>query len=141
MSEQEVLFSPGPETRFDPEREGIWKRFLEDDGLHVNLTAWRRARAEASFVGTCRHCGGYLRPLPTDDPGPDDDMSGVGEWLLAKCVDHHDQSGAVVPGGGCGHEFAAPDGKVLQRSARHSRMPRTFIRNRAGVIAEPRANT
>lgn len=127
MADQEVLFAPAANVRFNPEAEGLWKRVLEDDGLHIKLGAWNRARAEGSFVGTCRRCGGHLRPEPTDVPGPDDDMSTIAEWLQATCVR-------------CGHEFVAPDGKVLQRSAFHSRMPRTFIRNRAGVLDKPRAD-
>jgi hypothetical protein len=139
MADQATLFAPDPKSRFNPEAEGVWSQFIEDDGLHLKLTACRRARAEGSFVGTCRLCGGYLRLLPSDDPGPDDDMSTVAEWYVLHCSDGRaPTTGDMIPGGGCGHEYVAPDGKVLQRSARHSRMPRTFLRSRSGVIDKPR---
>lgn len=125
MSEQETLFKPPEGPAFNPEDHHLWPRFVDDAGLHINTLAWNRARAERSFVGTCRHCGGYLLPEPTDafPPSPDDPCT---VWLSAVCVT-------------CDHEFVSPDGKVLQRSARHSRMPRTFLRTRSGVIAPPRS--
>jgi len=128
MPEQDTLLpdgaDPAPFNVFD---HHIWKRFIADGGLFLNTLAWNRARAEGEFVGTCRNypnCGGFLRPEPTGavPDSPDDAMV----WYGASCTR-------------CDHEIWAPDGKVLQRSARHSQMPRTYLRTRAGVIAAPRS--
>lgn len=126
MPDQETLFKAPPGPAFNPEDHHLWARYIAADGLHIDTGQWNRARAEQTFVGTCRECGGYLVPEPTDvfPPSPDDVCS---EWLAARCVT-------------CEHEWVSPDGKVLQRSARHSRMPRTFLRTRSGVIAQPRSD-
>lgn len=138
MAEQETLVSDEDIGKpFVPEDEGLWSRVIEDGGTHINVNAINRARAEGTFVGTCRHCGGFLWPEPTDEPAPGDDISSVTEWYVFTCVRSRDDKGQP-DGVGCGHEFVAPDGKVLQRSARHSRMPRTFLRTRSGVIDKPR---
>lgn len=127
MTEQETLL-PGPAAHnaaFDPEAHHLFGWVIDTDGLFINIGRWNRARADNSYVGQCRWCGGYLLPEPSDaySSSPDDVC---GQWLGAVCIS-------------CGQEFVAPDAKVLQRSARHSRMPRQFLRTRAGLIAEPRS--
>lgn len=125
MTDQETLFHTPDKPPFNPEDFHLFARVIADDKLHIDLGAWNRARAEGAFVGQCRHCGGYLRPEPTSAyPSSPDDI--CEHWLGAVCID-------------CGHEWVAPNASVLQRSARHSRMPRTFLRTRAGVIAVPRS--
>jgi hypothetical protein len=125
MTEQEPLIADADVGRpFDPFEHHIWPRYIADGGLYLNTLAWNRARADRSYVGTCRMCGGYLIPEPSDAYPESPDTAIV--WYGAVCR-------------ACGREFVAPDGKVLQRSARHSQMPRTFLRTRAGIIAAPRS--
>lgn len=129
MTEQETLWAPPEQgVPFNVFDHHIWARYIDDAGLYLNVGAWNRARADRSYVGTCRNfpnCGGYLIPEPTDayPPSPDEVCA---TWYGAVCK-------------ACGQEFVAPDGKVLKRSARHSQMPRQFLRTRAGVIAAPRS--
>jgi hypothetical protein len=125
MTEQETLIPDDVDLGkpFNPVDHHIWAKYIADGGLYLNTLKWNRARADGSYVGTCRCCGGYLRPEPTD--AYPDSPDNATAWYGAVCER-------------CGHEFVAPDGKVLQRSARHSQMPRTFLRTRAGIIAAPR---
>jgi hypothetical protein len=129
MAEQETLTGEIADRRtraVNPEDYHLFSRVLTADRLFIDVAAWNRARAEQSYVGQCRACcGGYLLALPSDvyASGPEDVCA---QWLGMECQ-------------ACGHEFVAPDAKVLARSARHSRMPRQFMRNRAGVLADPRS--
>lgn len=128
MTDQETLLGSADPAPFNVFDHHIWPQFIADGGLYLDTLKWNRARADRSYVGTCRNypnCGGYLVPEPTAAyPASPDDVCAT--WLGAVC-------------NSCEHEFVAPDGKVLQRSARHSQMPRTFLRTRAGIIAAPRS--
>lgn len=88
---------------FDPNQHGLWRAVVHQDSLDTGQ--WNRARAERKFVGTCRLCGGHLKPLPSQEPG----VSHI-EWLEAECVL-------------CHHPVVSPAGRVLRRSSRHTEMP------------------
>jgi len=72
-------------------------------GGFVRHDRWKRAIATGEVIGTCRACGGYLVP---DDP-PVVDTNPV-QWFTARCLD-------------CGHEVAAPGGRVAPAPGRGPR--------------------
>lgn len=90
---------------FNPAEHGLYRRLRNDDGS-INTVAWNRAAECGEHVGTCRHCGSYLLADPTHQ------NAGI-TWYGGRCTNL----------GGCGRDFAAPNGEVLRRSARHSEMP------------------
>lgn len=99
---------PDSALTFDPAQHGLYRRVLAKDGYHIDDAGWKRARAEGAFVGTCRHCGGYLKAQPTP---PEHHRNPDGpSFAEAECVS-------------CGHQFAAPMGKVLRRSGINSQQP------------------
>lgn len=100
---------------FDPSQHGLWRAVVDHD--MINTGQWNRARAEAKFVGTCRECGGHLKPLESLEPG-----ASHLEWAEARCVL-------------CGHEVASPSGRVLRRSSRHTQMPVGWWEYRMGVLS------
>ncbi len=79
---------------FDWRRAGLFGKLVQHGSIRSD--EWRRAVADGSFVGTCRVCGGFLRP---DAPQADESRTSV-EWYTAACVL-------------CGHEYAAPNGNTL----------------------------
>lgn len=89
--------------RFNALEHGLFRWVVER--VAIDEYQWNRARAESGLVGTCRLCGGHLRPLPTEPEG----TSAIA-WLEARCVL-------------CGHEIASPGGRVLRRSSRRSEQP------------------
>jgi hypothetical protein len=98
--EQETLDSP--QATHNPLDHSLWKRFV-DNGQVVH-SAWLRACAEGgAYVGTCRECGGYLKPRHPETVGRRTDYE-------ATCVS-------------CSHGVLAPDGKTLHRSARRNERP------------------
>lgn len=73
------------------------------DGDHIDPRAW------SHMVGSCRACEkGHLIAQTQHNRGPKDVT-----WFEAKCSN-------------CGHEVAAPQGKILRESSRHSEMPPGF---------------
>jgi hypothetical protein len=66
----------------------------------VRADRWKHATATGEVIGTCRECGGYLIP---DDVGWTE-LSPM-QWFTASCLD-------------CGHEVAAPGGRVLKHRER-----------------------
>lgn len=97
-----------------PGKGGLWARVKDPAGYWVDESAWNRARAERSPVGTCRECGiGELYPDPTP---PEHHQAGDEShlvWLSATCC-------------GCGHQVALPNGKILKHSAARLRRPLTW---------------
>jgi len=45
-----------------PGRGGIWPRYLLPGTRAINAAPWMHALAVGDLVGTCRKCGGYLKP-------------------------------------------------------------------------------
>jgi hypothetical protein len=80
------------------EHGGLWTAMTYAG--HIRYDAWERAVATGEVIGNCRLCGGYLVP---------DDFGWAEEshirWFTARCLD-------------CGHEWSAPDGKVLKHRER-----------------------
>lgn len=100
--------------RINPLESGLGWRMTQGDT--INTAAWNRARAERGIIGSCRLCGGHLVPLETDpNVGPLD-------WYEAECVL-------------CHHPIAAPGGRVLRRSSRHSEQPVEWRETRAARLA------
>jgi hypothetical protein len=98
---QEAL--DGTEVQFDPLQHGLWARYARNG--EIDHGAWLRAcnQAPREHVGTCRHCGGLLRPRHP--------------WQLGQRFDYE----AVCLA--CGHGICAPGGRVLARSGRASERP------------------
>ena len=89
----------------DPLNSGLARRF-GGNGDSINLGQWNYARAAGDIVGACRNtCTGLL----VAEPSRADDGSGV-TWYETRCLK-------------CGHTTAAPNGRTLARSSRHSEMP------------------
>lgn len=111
MARQETLTDGA--AAHNPLDHGLWQRYVTGD--NINHAAWLRAHAEAGHVGTCRHDGGRLRPLPPE-------QHGVLTWYEATCPD--------------GHIYAAPahkwetGGRALRRSSMHSEMPTGWFTHR-----------
>lgn len=97
------------DTTFDHTQHGLYQRFLTDDGS-IHTRGWNYAVETGGHVGTCRSCGGYLKPAPTH-------QAGQITWYTAECL-------------GCGGVIAAPNGQFLRRSGRYSEMPKDFRENR-----------
>lgn len=117
MAEQETLYNGDPAWR--PEAHGIWKRFFDgEDGYTLNQAAINRARSGLEVVGSCRLCGGDLMVQPTQDPMTSGSHCA---WTDFACQQ-------------CGHEWAAPDLKRLQRSSMHSGMPSGWWAGRLRAI-------
>lgn len=95
--------------QIDATQHGLFRRLLNDDGT-IHTRGWNYAAENHEHVGTCRWCGGYLKPAPTH-------QAGQITWYTADCV-------------GCGGTIAAPNGEFLRRSGRHDEMPRGFWENR-----------
>ena len=114
---------PPPLFSVDPSQHGLWTRVVE--GGRISHPVWLRAVAEHGFVGTCRRCGHYLRPLPADDRG-----NGVFDYE-AQCSNEHSTS--TVDGrrqvSGCGQVMVAPGG----------RLPGTAERERKAAAAAKRS--
>lgn len=81
--------------------DGLYRFVVYDD--YIQHGRWLRARAEGSWVGECRTCGGYLAP---EEP-----------WEHNHRTDYE---AACIK---CGHVVMAPNGRVLRESGRHSQMP------------------
>jgi hypothetical protein len=75
-----------------PGTGGIWRRYRLDSGA-INAAPWLDALSRGELVGTCRWCGGYLRPGPPY-------RLGLTDWYPARCTGRGDQPG-------CGREPAA----------------------------------
>lgn len=86
--------------RFDGRQCGLWQSVAHSG--QIKTGAWGDAAAAGGVIGTCRSCGGYLVP---DDPYRYGDTPL--EWYIARCLE-------------CGHECAAPGGRVLHKSGRAS---------------------
>ena len=82
----------------------LWTRVVSSDLIDIH--AWNRARAEQGFVGTCRLCGGHLRPMPTTEH----DESAHVTWFEAACLL-------------CGKTIVSPNGRTLRRSSRSTEQP------------------
>lgn len=106
----------------DPSQHGLWDRIVEAG--RISHPAWLRAVAESGFVGTCRRCGSYLRPLPADDRG------GGSFDYEAQCTNEHvsTQDGGKRSVSGCGTGIVAPGG----------RLPGTADRERKAAAAAKR---
>lgn len=67
-----------------PGQGGIWKKFwLSGDTRAINAAPWMDALAQESLVGTCRSCGGYLKPAKPY-------RIGLIDWYPASCVGRGD---------------------------------------------------
>jgi hypothetical protein len=128
MPEQEPIpgsttAKPPPLFEVDPTQHGLWSRVVEAG--RISHPVWLRAVAEGGFVGTCRRCGSYLRPLPADDRG-----NGLFDYE-AQCENRH--SSTVADGvrtvAGCGAVMVAPGG----------RLPGTADRERKAAAAAKRS--
>lgn len=105
----------------DLNRRGIYPRFIDPTGYHLNMTAWQRALTAREPVGDCVHCDGQLIPVPTH-------QAGQITWYGAECngVDGNDNAYK--------HEIASPEGRVLARSSRQSEMPAGWWERRANYL-------
>lgn len=92
----------GPALVHNPLASGLY-RSVVPRGDEVDHGRWMRACAEGSFVGECRHCGGYLRPRHPEEHG------GRTEYE-ATCVT-------------CSAGVLAPNARTLRRSSRHTEQP------------------
>lgn len=97
----------------DPLRARLWSRVTNGD--LIDSGQWSRAKAASEFVGECRNCGGYLLPGSIIQVGRI-------EWYEARCV-------------ACGHEVAAPGGRILRRSARWSEQPANWWEQRIEAMS------
>jgi hypothetical protein len=95
MPNQETL------TPFDPTAEGLYDRYVRGD--YIDHAAWLRACAAGELVGTCRWCGDQLAPRPAEE------VSKIW-WYEADCRT-------------CTKIYAAPGGRILKRSSRHTEQP------------------
>lgn len=88
----------------DPLKAGIHARRV-DQQQFLHVADWHRANDAREIVGSCRQpgCGGFLQAVDTHQAG------GI-TWYGTECMN-------------CGHETAAPEGRVLRRSGRHQEMP------------------
>lgn len=114
---------PGPAG----ERDGIWQRFLDADGLHLDTQAWNRARAEGSPVGTCRTCGSHIFALSAVEStaAKADDAQTI-QWY-----------GTICRNPQCRAETSAPNGKVFRRSSRWSKTPSGWLATRKRSLTGP----
>ncbi|MBM0275114.1 hypothetical protein [Micromonospora tarensis] len=62
-----------------PGRGGIWRKFLLP-GRTINAAPWLDALAQHHPVGTCRDCGGYLKPGKPYRPA-----GSTRDWYPATC--------------------------------------------------------
>lgn len=108
--------------RFNGLDHGLYRRFCiygasAEGGAMLDSRAWNGSvqtswdTGEFEPVGTCRHCGHDMRPLPTEQVGHI-------TWYTAECVNCH----SVV---------ASPNREILRRSGRWSEQPSGFMANRA----------
>lgn len=93
--------------QFDPNRHGLYPRFLNADGSIVT-GAWNAAAEAGQFIGSCRVCGAHCKARPTT-------TEGRVHWYSGYCTRKE-----------CGREFAAPNGGYLRRSGRWGHMPEGF---------------
>ena len=100
--------------QFNALDEGLYRRLV--DRSEIDVAGWNRVRSERGHVGTCRSCGSYLVPLSVERHG------GI-DWYEARCLS-------------CGKEVAAPDGRTLRRSSRHSEMPPGWWEARLHALAD-----
>lgn len=90
----------------NPDKAGLWRRVLLTDGA-VNAAPWHDAIAQQQLVGTCKPCGGYLKPgLPY--------RVGLIDWFPAHCIGRGDNAG-------CGGEMAAAGPRPKQKPAQKGR--------------------
>lgn len=111
MARQETLDNVAGHNPLD---HGLWQRYTTGDT--INHAAWLRARAEGSFVGTCRTCAGHLAPRPPEHHG-------ILIWYEATCITCHKPYAAPA------HQWEA-GGRALRRSSRHSEMPSGWMHHR-----------
>lgn len=67
---------------------GIWHRYLA--GRAINAAPWHDAIARDQLVGTCKPCGGYLRPGKPY-------RIGLVDWFPATCVSCRNEIAAAGP--------------------------------------------
>lgn len=79
----------------DPDRSGVWKRFWLTGRTAINAAPWLDAAARGELVGTCKRCGGYLKPSGRPYP------VGLVTWYPAACIGRGDKPS-------CGGETASP---------------------------------
>ena len=84
---------------------GLYRTIAPIDD-QVDHGRWMRACAEGGFVGQCRLCGGYLRPLRPHE------VTGHRTDYEAQCINS-----------ACEHSVLAPGGRTQRRSAQHSEAP------------------
>lgn len=89
----------------DPLAAGLYGRVVL--GGEINPVMWAQADDSAQIVGTCRDndCDGYLVVDPPKEYGPTPLT-----WFEARCLK-------------CGHQVAAPGGRLLRRSSRWTERP------------------
>jgi hypothetical protein len=92
-------------TGNDPLASGLARRF-GGNGEEIAAGQWNHARAAGDIIGACRNnCTGLLVAEPTGD-----NNGSTIDWYETRCLK-------------CGHITAAPNGRTLARSSRHSEMP------------------
>lgn len=93
------------------------------DETLVPKMRWNELAGIAAIVGSCRECALHGRhgDLVALAPSAHDHMGEDGEvtWYEARCR-------------ACGKEVAAPNGRVMRRSSRHTETPRGWLERRAG---------
>lgn len=96
---------------FNPLIHRLHPRAVYDDV--IDLAVWNRTRAEGGFVGTCRECGGHVKPAPTTEY----DSHAHVQWFEAVCIL-------------CRKTIVSPNGRTLRRSSAHNEMPGGWWDNR-----------
>jgi len=108
----------------------IWPKFVQNDHYHINTDAWKAARNDNEPIGTCE-CGHHLY---------------VGRATSASARSHENPEGGVyfysaecpsIEDGGCGKDYALPNGKILHRSSRHGAQPAGWMGTRFRLLSNP----
>lgn len=84
MSQSPLIHHP------DGAGTGIWKRFWLTGRTGINSAPWLDAVATSQFVGTCKACGGCLKPSKPY-------RSGLKDWYPARCITCHTETAAAGP--------------------------------------------
>lgn len=109
-----------------PEDHGLWRKYKLGEGpqsYYLDELALNRARATGDPIGTCRNCGGDLVVIQS---WPAETSGTSVRWIEWECVS-------------CGKQYAAPDGKYLQRSSAHSRQTAGWMGRRFTALKKGNA--
>jgi hypothetical protein len=105
----------------DPPRAGLVPTFVGTDDTLPPRTRWTQLAEMGAIVGSCRVCalnnrhGDLVAVAPSGHDAQGEDGSIT--WYETRCL-------------ACGDERAAPNGRVMRRSARWAETPHGWLANR-----------